>query len=494
MIQSLSAENLNKVIHDFSIDTESQLKNLPDEMLAEIYKRLNCVSQSSLRLTSQLWQTISCDHHESLSPSSLPKNLNQKFTKLHSIDLKQIKEPLSKSDLEVLAKSVKLKTLELPSLGCFEDVNLSVLTALQCLENLYWSCPGPQHQITGSICQLPNSLITLEVCNCDYFDDQAMNAIANLKELESLNFSYCSRVSTIGLNQINALQKLQTLIFVETPAASDEGLSIVCLNTQLRALVTGGKAITNQCLTPIGQLKELRMLGLLKCRQLSLMGLANLTKACVSLRILSLADTKIKSSIFPLKDQLKSFFHSNYKLTVLDLAHTGYLHLEALCDFAHQNNINTLIEVERDSGLNRQFIERYEKERKYNIFTNQFKPSIKSVTSSYLIYLRKDRLDFYSQQLSRVVKSKDNSYDRKPEEVFSNWLKLLQLAQIYSQGINANINANSDEKNQRQISTKFSLSKCLNNIKILVFKVYNLSKSIINKIAMNFKRKLSQII
>jgi Leucine-rich repeat (LRR) protein len=130
------------------------------------------------------------------------------------------------------------------------------------------------------------SLCVASFEHCEILPDAAIHTLVSLKQLHTLNLSYCSFLTSTGLCGLAGLTSLKKLD-VSFTALSDHALGVLCQALELEELVLSCCDITNAGLTFVALQRTLHTLHLDHCERVSdLAPLAELT----TLRELLLSD------------------------------------------------------------------------------------------------------------------------------------------------------------------------------------------------------------
>ena len=181
-----------------------------------------------------------------------------------------------------------LQTLKLDGCLCVSDVtHLSRLTQLRELSlshsqvsDLEPLTPLPLTKLTldnnSSLTDLSAlahmfTLHHLSLSRCDSLPDKALKSLVGLKQLRTMDLSFCTSLTVDGLCTLSDLTGLKELDFTDT-RADDEVLHVLCRSLELESLQLCGCDITDVGLRNLASQRSLRYLNLEGCQSISNLG------------------------------------------------------------------------------------------------------------------------------------------------------------------------------------------------------------------------------
>jgi F-box and leucine-rich repeat protein 14 len=225
--------------------------------------------------------------------------------RLQRLHMRNVRGPVLSNQLCAISTLQELRTLSLCQCG-----NLSTEELLSG-ENL-----AIQHEMLKSVCQLPmlesvqlwrdnavcmsigdvnalstlSNIVRLSVNSCKV-TNSFLNHVAQLRAIQTLEISDCSRVTDAGIQALSNLSCLQNLDLYETPGVGDVGLAYLSQCSQLLSFRMMSSAITDASIPVIASWRQLRNLSLEGSHGISNDGV-RLLSALINLKILDLAGCK----------------------------------------------------------------------------------------------------------------------------------------------------------------------------------------------------------
>lgn len=180
------------------------------------------------------------------------------FTALDQLkQLKELSLPFCRFDAEFegLGQLTQLNKLDLSDCD-IGDEQFKVIAQLTQLRSL--SLEGNQIADTGAIAQLMQ-LQDLDFSCCDDITDECLKAIAQLPLLQSLKLHDCTEITDKGIEELAQLTLLETLVLAWT-GMTDIGFKAIAHLTRLQNLDVYGCKITEAGLEAIAHLTPLQNL------------------------------------------------------------------------------------------------------------------------------------------------------------------------------------------------------------------------------------------
>jgi len=156
------------------------------------------------------------------------------------------------------------------------DTQFYLIAQLKGLKYLTLTKMGTSPAGIGKFAELPK-LQWIEISACEGVNDETFRQLATCRALGTLHFYPAdSRVTAKGVAHLASLRALKDLSIVDV---DDEGLQHLARSDSLEELRLSGSLFSDEGLRSVAQIKNLRVLGLVKSNKISGEGLGHLKSA-----------------------------------------------------------------------------------------------------------------------------------------------------------------------------------------------------------------------
>ncbi|KAK4407735.1 F-box/LRR-repeat protein 3 [Sesamum angolense] len=253
--------------------TVTPFDSLAEEIVFQILDLLEPVPQDkkSFSVVCKSCRSIEARHRKTLKPlqADFIPGAVQRYTRVRRVDFTNCPRIDDKILTTVAnAYSETLRSVDLSKSRFFTQVGLLSLVA---------ECAG---------------LVELDLSNATELKDTWAAAIAEAKNLEKLWMSRCKLVSDIGIGCIAVgCKKLKLICLKWCVRVTDLGVGLIANKCrELCSLDLSYLPITDECLSPILQLQNLKELALVGCHGIDDESLAKLKQGCKSLEVLDISN------------------------------------------------------------------------------------------------------------------------------------------------------------------------------------------------------------
>lgn len=389
-VRSSSPKNSTPILFDYK--SSCSLDQFPEQVMAEIYRRIHPEDRGSFRQTCKIWGNAAQESQSELEIKSLVPQPSVSDDHSGGVRLKR-------KLLEIFPKldELKIKRCENATWKNIENLGISSFLNFLGLKFLD-TCPGRE---LGHFKHFEN-LRVIEIYSCPNLGNQTLECFKEFPKLEKLMIHECTKVSAIGLTNLEQLKTLRLLQLCNCDAVSDEGLCYIGRLSQLKFILLADehmrkdqritdnglahlrgldglegiqlKACTNltkKAFEILGTLKDLRFLSIASCFQFT----PNELKLAIdmNLLLLDLSYCQVNSQLIDYKKMSKSSICidiSGCNIALASLAnnyqvfHIGETSLPLILGTITQMAFKYYISINGEKHINRAL----SKERKSNAF------------------------------------------------------------------------------------------------------------------------------